>query len=69
MAKQFFESNKRYIKFFAVFYLIAVFVLNWSQISWAINFKFLTNTVESFFAEKGNLFDSGKKIEDVNKPS
>ena len=57
MTKQFFGSNKRYIKFFAIFYLIAVFVLNWSNISWAINFKFLTNAAESFLAENGKVFN------------
>ncbi|MFA5743078.1 MAG: class E sortase [Candidatus Paceibacterota bacterium] len=61
MIKQFFEANKRYIKFFAVFYLIAIFALNWNQISWAINFKFLTNAAESFFVESGKFFYSEKK--------
>ncbi|MFA6336917.1 MAG: sortase [Candidatus Paceibacterota bacterium] len=63
MIKQFFEANKRYIKFFAVFYLIALFALNWNQISWAVNFQFLTNAAEDFFSESGKNFMSEKGIE------
>lgn len=53
---KFFKANKRYIKFFAIFYLIAVFALNWSQISWALNLQFLSNAAESFLVEKSKFF-------------
>jgi LPXTG-site transpeptidase (sortase) family protein len=39
-----------FLKFFLVFYLIAVFALNWGKISWMINFNFLTSAADSFFA-------------------
>lgn len=62
MIKQFFESNKRYIKFFVIFYLVAIFVWNWSNLSWAINSQFLTNAAESFFVESGKILTPEKNI-------
>jgi len=43
------KNARPYLKFFAVFYLIALFALNWGRISWMVNFNFLTSTVDSFF--------------------
>ena len=60
MFKQFFEANKRYLKFFAAFYLIAAFAWNWQNISWAVNSRFLAKAAESFFAESGKSFASEK---------
>lgn len=43
------ENVKPYLKFFLVFYLIMLFVLNWGKISWMLNFNFLTAAVDGFF--------------------
>ena len=62
MIKKFFGFDKRYIKFFVIFYLIAIFAWNWSNLSWAINSQFLTNAAESFFVESGKIFTPEKNI-------
>ncbi|MFA5746709.1 MAG: sortase [Candidatus Paceibacterota bacterium] len=44
------KNIKPYLKFFVVFYLIMVFVLNWNSISWMVNFNFLTTAADGFLA-------------------
>lgn len=46
------EEIKKLLKPFIVIFLIVFFVINWNEVSWLFNYKFLSGKIAEFFPKK-----------------
>lgn len=54
------ERNKNLAKFFVFFFIISFVAVNWEDVSWVFNYKFLLEGASSIFAQKSEV--SAKNI-------